>query len=82
LLAITSWLPIGQPFIGTQLEVSPPQNAIDCAMLSRISRNREIPILFSYAYTKPSNHADKTSKEVAFPCRILREPSTAAKECP
>jgi hypothetical protein len=29
--------------IGTQLEASPPQNAIDCTMLSRFSRNREIP---------------------------------------
>jgi hypothetical protein len=53
------------PFIGTQIEAPPPQIAIDCAMLGRFSRNREVPIFIQLTPSpKPSDQADKRPKSV------------------
>ena len=46
--------------IGLQLEASPPQNAIDCAILSCFACNCKVPIFIHYAYAqilkaKPTN---------------------------
>jgi hypothetical protein len=53
------------PFIGTQMEAPPPQNAIDCAMLGRFSRNREVPIFIQLRlHPNPQTKPTKRPKSV------------------